>query len=99
MIDLMVESVYSNGGRSCINCSAIYTPRHGKEIAQALAERLGPIDVLPPEDPNAGLAAFTTEGTAKAIWEMLQKDLGQGGVTDMTAAYGDRLVEQEKVGL
>ncbi|MCA9105706.1 MAG: aldehyde dehydrogenase family protein [Planctomycetales bacterium] len=97
-LDLMVESVYSNGGRSCINCSAIYTPRHGKEIAQALAERLGPIDVLPPEDPNAGLAAFTTEGTAKAIWEMLQKDLGQGGVTDMTAAYGDRLVEQEKVG-
>lgn len=97
-LDLMVESVYSNGGRSCINCSAIYTPRHGKAIAQALAERLGPIEVLPPDHPQAGLAAFTTEGTAKAVYEMLQKDLKQSGVTDMTASYGDRLVEREKVG-
>lgn len=97
-LDLMVESVYSNGGRSCINCSAIWTPRHGSAIAQALAERLGPIDVLPPDDPQAGLAAFTTEGTAKAIWEMLQKDLQGSGVTDMTAAYGPRLVEKERCG-
>ena len=97
-IDLMVESVYSNGGRSCINCSAIYTPRHGKAIAQALAERLGPIDVLPPDHPQAGLAAFTAEGTAKAIWQMIEKDLEQPGVTHMTAGYGPRLVEVEKVG-
>lgn len=97
-IDLMVESVYSNGGRSCINCSAIYTPRHGKAIAQALAERLGPIDVLPPDHPQAGLAAFTTEGTAKAIWQMIEKDLEQPGVTHMTAVHGPRLVEVERVG-
>src|SRR5688500_6630312 len=38
-LDLLVDSVYRNGGRSCINASSVYTPRHGKEIAAALAER------------------------------------------------------------
>src|SRR5690606_22065083 len=66
-IDLMVDSVLRNGGRSCVNASSIYVPRHGREIAQALAERLGPVEVLPPDDPNAQLAAFTIEGAAAAI--------------------------------
>ncbi len=95
-IDMMVESVYINGGRSCINCSAIYTPRHGKEIAAALAERLGPIEALPPDDPEAGLAAFTTEGVGPAIMNMVQQDLDAEGVTDCTADYGPRLVEKER---
>ena len=95
-IDMMVESVYINGGRSCINCSNIYASRHTKEIAAALAERLGPIEALPPEDPNAGLAAFTTEGVGAAIMNMVQQDLNADGVTDCTADYGDRLVEKER---
>ena len=36
------------------------------KAAAALAERLGPIEVLPPEDENAQLAAFTIEGAAAA---------------------------------
>jgi acyl-CoA reductase-like NAD-dependent aldehyde dehydrogenase len=74
-LDLMVDSVYRNGGRSCINASSIYASRHTRDIARALAERLGPIDVLPPEDPNAGLAAFTVEGAAAAIWKSIEHDL------------------------
>ena len=35
-LDLMVESVYINGGRSCINCSGIWASRHTKEIAAAI---------------------------------------------------------------
>lgn len=61
-IDMMVESVAVNGGRGCINCSAIWASRHTEAIAAALAERLGPVDVLPPDDPNAKLAAFTIPG-------------------------------------
>ena len=95
-IDLMAESVYINSGRSCINCSGIWASRHTKEIAQALAERLGPIEARPPTDPEAGLAAFTVPGMAKAVWEMIEQDLGEDGVTDMTADYGPRLVEQER---
>ncbi|RIK73256.1 MAG: aldehyde dehydrogenase [Planctomycetota bacterium] len=93
-LDVMVDSVYRNGGRSCINCSSIYTPRHGGEIAAALAERLGPIEALPPDDPQAGLAAFTTPGAAAAIWAAIERDLADPHTTHATAAYGPRLVEQ-----
>lgn len=93
-VDLMVDSVYRNGGRSCINCSSIYTPRHGREIAAALAERLGPIEALPPDDPQAGLAAFTTAGAAPAIWAAIERDLADPQTTHLTADYGPRLVEQ-----
>jgi acyl-CoA reductase-like NAD-dependent aldehyde dehydrogenase len=94
-VDLMVDSVYRNGGRSCINVSSIYTPRHGKEIALALAQRLGPIEALPPDDPKAGLAAFTTPGAAAAIWKAIEGDLSDSRTIHATAEYGPRLVEQE----
>jgi len=95
-LDLMVESIARNGGRSCINTSAIFVPRHGKEIAEALARELGPIDALPSTDPKARLAAFTTPGLGANIWKMLEQDLREPGVTDFTAGYGPRLVEHER---
>src|SRR5215470_7959797 len=52
-LDVMVDSVWLNSGRGCINCSGIWASRHTREIAQALAERLGPIEAKPPEDPKA----------------------------------------------
>jgi acyl-CoA reductase-like NAD-dependent aldehyde dehydrogenase len=95
-LDLMVESIYINSGRGCINCSGIWASRHTREIAEALAERLGPIDVLPPDDPQAGLAAFTVPGTGAAVWKQIEQDLMGDGVTHVTGRYGPRLVEQER---
>jgi hypothetical protein len=95
-IDLIAESIYINSGRGCINCSGVWASRHTKEIAAALAERLGPIEAKPPTDPEAGLAAFTVEGMAVAVWNMIEADLKEEGVTDMTAPHGARLVEQER---
>jgi len=94
-LDLMVDSIYRNGGRSCINCSSIYAARHTNEIAAALAERLGPIDVLPPDDPDAGLAAFTTAGVAEAVWKMVERDIEEDGTSHATAGYGERLVQKK----
>jgi acyl-CoA reductase-like NAD-dependent aldehyde dehydrogenase len=54
------------------------------------------VPVLPPEDPNAGLAAFTVAGAAPAIWKAIEADLKEDGVTDMTSQYGPRLVEMER---
>ncbi len=96
-VGLMVDSVYRNGGRSCINCGSIYASRHTKEIAQALAAKLGPIDVFPPDDPRAGLAAFTTEGAAASIWDALERDIEDPQTTHITANYGERLVENPPV--
>src|SRR5216117_1841166 len=87
-IDLIADSVYLNSGRGCINCSGVWASRHSKEIAQALAERLGPITPKPPEDPSATLAAFTVPGQAKAIHGSILEKLKEDGVTDMTAKFG-----------
>src|SRR2546426_8280427 len=95
-LDLMVDSVYLNSGRGCINCSGVWASRHTKEIAQALAERLGPIDAKPPDDPTAGLAAFTVPGQAQAIHASILDTLKEEGVTDMTAKFGSRIVEKER---
>ncbi len=42
-LDLMVDSVLVNSGRGCINCSGVWASRHTKEIAEAMAERMGPV--------------------------------------------------------
>ena len=97
-VDLMVDSVLVNSGRSCINCSGIWVPRHGKAIAEALAERLGPIEPLPPDDPNAALAAFTVPGQATAISADIDAALTGSGVAEVTAKHhdGGRLVSRER---
>ncbi len=95
-VDLMVESIFSNSGRSCINCSSIWASRHTEAIAQALAERLGPVGVLPPTDPQAGLAAFTNAAMATGTWAMVEQDLAEAGVSDSTAGFGPRLIEKDR---
>src|SRR5438874_7997921 len=90
-IDMMVDSIYLNSGRGCINCSGVWASRHTREIAQALAERLGPLEVKPPDDPTATLAAFTVPGQAKAIHTSILDKMKEDGVTDMTAKFGSRL--------
>jgi acyl-CoA reductase-like NAD-dependent aldehyde dehydrogenase len=97
-LDVICESVAANSGRGCINASAVYASRHTKAIAEALAARLGPIDVLPPDDPAAKLAAFTVPGAAKATWEQIEAGLKAPGVTHATAAYGPRFVEGKRCG-
>lgn len=97
-LNVMVDSVFLNSGRGCINCSGIWASRHTKEIAEALAERIGPIEPKPPEDPEAKLAAFTVPGVARAIWNSIESGLHEAGVEHVTAKYGTRLVEQQRCG-
>ncbi len=97
-LDLMVDSVFLNGGRSCINASGVWASRHTAEIADAIAKRLGPVAPLPMTDPKAGLAAFTTPGAADAINAQIEEKLKEPGITEVTAKYrgGDRLVKHER---
>lgn len=95
-LDLMVDSVFVNSGRGCINCSGIWVSRHAGAIAEALAERLGPVQPLPPDDPRSSLAAFTVPGQADAISAEIDRDVQSPGAHDMTAKYGNRLVKKER---
>src|SRR5687767_13703584 len=95
-LDIMVDSIFVNSGRGCINCSGIWTPRHGRKIAEAIAERIGPVQPLPPEDPKSALAAFTVPGQADAINAQIDNDVKEAGVHDLTAKFGSRLVKKER---
>jgi acyl-CoA reductase-like NAD-dependent aldehyde dehydrogenase len=97
-VDVMADSVFLNSGRGCINCSGIWASRHTREIADALARRLAAIAPLPPDHPDASLAAFTVPGAAEAIDKAIDADLQAPGVTDVTAAHRDsaRLIKQER---
>ena len=97
-LDLMAESVAINSGRGCINTSSIWTPRHGRKIATALAERLASIRPLPPEDPQASLAAFTVPGQAAGISADIDAATSEPGVEDMSAAHqpNGRLISRER---
>jgi acyl-CoA reductase-like NAD-dependent aldehyde dehydrogenase len=86
-LDVMVESVFLNSGRGCINCSGIWASRHTREIADAVAERLAAVQPLPASDPSARLAAFTVPGVAEAISGGIDADLQSAGVTDVTARH------------
>jgi len=97
-VDVMADSVFLNSGRGCINCSGIWASRHTRDIADALARRLAAIAPLPPDHPDASLAAFTVPGAAEAIDKAIDADLQAPGVTDVTAAHRDsaRLIKQER---
>jgi len=97
-IGIIADSVFLNSGRGCINCSGVWASRHTEEIAQAIAERIGPIEPKSPEDPEASLAAFTIPGAARAIWNSIESALDEPGVTHVTAKFGHRLVEKERCG-
>ena len=97
-LDVLVDSVFANSGRSCINASSVWASRHTEEIADAMAQKLGPIAPLPMADNNASLAAFTTKGVAEAMNDQIEEKLSEPGVTEMTAKYrdGDRWVKHER---
>lgn len=93
-LDIMVASITENGGRSCINASGVWVTRHGKEIAQALAERVAKIVPRDAEDPEALLAPFANATIAQRISAIVDSGLREEGATDMSAKVrGDRLVE------
>jgi acyl-CoA reductase-like NAD-dependent aldehyde dehydrogenase len=95
-LDVMVDSVFLNSGRGCINCSGIWASRHTLEIAEALALKLSNVRPLPPGDPDANLAAFTVPGVAEAISGEIEADLKTPGVTDVSARFRgpSRLVKE-----
>jgi acyl-CoA reductase-like NAD-dependent aldehyde dehydrogenase len=96
-LDLMVASILDNGGRSCVNASGIWVTAHGREIAEALAERLAEVRPRPAEDPRAQLAPFPDPEVARRISTAIDDALAAGGARDVTAARrsGSRLVRTE----
>ncbi len=98
-IDLIAGSIADNGGRSCVNASAVVVPKYAAEIADALAQKLGPITALPASDENAKLSGFANPKMAEFIDRAIEDGLQTPGATDVTAKYrnGPRKVESDGV--
>jgi acyl-CoA reductase-like NAD-dependent aldehyde dehydrogenase len=82
--DLLVEAVAANGGRACVNASAIWTPKNADGIANALAKRFVPMVPRPWDDPNCEISAFAKPEVAEAIDNMVTEGLKTPGAVDVT---------------
>jgi len=94
-LDVILSSIIENGGRSCVNASAIWVPSHGDEIAKALADRLARVVPLAADDDRAQLAPFGDPEVARRISAIIDQGLAEAGATEVTAGLrqGERLVE------
>jgi len=86
-VDVMAASISDNGGRSCINASAIVVPKYAAEIADALAQKLGPIQPAKADDPNARLSGFANPKMVDFIDGAIEEGLKTPGAMDVTAKY------------
>ena len=96
-IDVMASSISDNGGRSCVNASAVIVPKYAKEIADALGKKLGSLKPLPVDDPHAVLSGFANPKMGEWIDGAIDSDLAEKGAFDATAPYrsGPRLIQAE----
>lgn len=89
-VELIASSIAENGGRSCLNASAVWTPIHGRALAESLAAELVKIEALPADDERARLAAFANPATAEYFNRVIDEGLRSPGATDVTAVQRAR---------
>jgi len=96
-IDVIAGAISDNGGRSCINASAVVVPKYAAEIADALAQKLGPYAPTANDDPEAKLSGFANPKMADFVDASIEEGLKTPGAEDVTAKYrgGPRKVIHE----
>jgi acyl-CoA reductase-like NAD-dependent aldehyde dehydrogenase len=87
-LDVIVASITDEGGRACVNTTAVFVDGDTTAFAQALAERLAAIPSLPPEDEDAVLPVLDVADAREIERYLLAKAegtvpwLGGDGVVD-----------------
>jgi acyl-CoA reductase-like NAD-dependent aldehyde dehydrogenase len=87
-LDLIVDSISHEGGRACVNTTAVFVDGDTTAVARAIAERLAAIPSLPPEDERAALPVVPVADAQKLERFLLAKAsgtvawLGGDGVVD-----------------
>lgn len=86
-IDVIAESISSNGGRSCVNASGVWVTKHADAIAEALAKKLATVTPRASDDPAAVLAPFADPETGRRISGMIDGDLTTDGAEGTEKKY------------
>jgi acyl-CoA reductase-like NAD-dependent aldehyde dehydrogenase len=87
-LDLIVDSISDEGGRACVNTTAVFVEGDPTPVAQAVAERLAAIPSLPPEDERAVLPVLPSAEAQELEQYLLTKAkgtvswLGGDGIVD-----------------
>jgi acyl-CoA reductase-like NAD-dependent aldehyde dehydrogenase len=87
-LDMIVSSASRGGGTGCMNTTAIFVQDDPASVAQAIAERLGALPSLPPEDDASALpvrpmaAAKQTEQFLLESAQGTHAWLGGDGIVD-----------------
>jgi acyl-CoA reductase-like NAD-dependent aldehyde dehydrogenase len=74
-LDTMVTSIAGQAGTGCVNASAVFVEGDPAPVAEALAQRLGALPSLPPDDERAALPV-TQLAAAQQIDEFLHAKAG-----------------------
>lgn len=82
--DMLVEAIAANGGRACVNASAVWTPKNADKIAEALAKKLAGVKPRPWDDPACEISAFAKAEVGEAINNLIDESLKTPGATDVT---------------
>ena len=87
-LDVIVESIASQGGRACVNATAVLVEGDAAPLARAVAEQLAAFPSLPPEHPGSVLPVLPVDD-ARSVERYLAARaqgtvpwLGGGGVVD-----------------
>src|SRR5688572_6200296 len=86
-LDVIVASIADNGGRSCVNASAVWTPKHADEIAEAVSERPAQIVPRAADDADAKIAPFVDSQVAARINSIIDQNMDEA--CDVTATHRD----------
>lgn len=86
-MDVLVDSIAANGGRSCVNASMVLVPKYAKEIADELAKRLTEIYPRKSDDEKAILSAFANPAFADYMDGAIEEGLRSKGAEDVTAKF------------
>jgi len=70
-----------------VNASGVWVPRHGRAIAEALAEKLARIEPRPADHPQAEIAPFANPDVARRISLIVDAALSEPGAEDVTAKH------------
>jgi acyl-CoA reductase-like NAD-dependent aldehyde dehydrogenase len=87
-LDVIVASISHEGGRGCVNTTAVFVQGDTAPLARAIAERLAAIPSLPPEDEHAVLPVLPRADAQKLERHLLARAagtvpwLGGDGVVD-----------------
>jgi acyl-CoA reductase-like NAD-dependent aldehyde dehydrogenase len=64
-LDVIVDSISREGGRACVNATAVLVEGDATPVAQAIAERLAALPSLPPQDEHAVLPVLPVADAQK----------------------------------